>query len=62
MSIREELEGRGFVLDEGCLIDGPFIPDGTVRIYATDDPFHVVAQGETVAEAYEAYKLREESS
>lgn len=32
-----ELKARGFNIDEGNLIDGPFIPDGMVRIYRVND-------------------------
>ena len=32
-----ELRERGFEIDEGNLIDGPWIPDGTIRIYRVSD-------------------------
>jgi hypothetical protein len=44
------VHAQGFVVDEGNLISGPFIPDGRVRIYdpETND---VLAQGRTIEEA-----------
>jgi hypothetical protein len=58
--IRELLEERELVLDEGCLIDGPFIPDGTVRIYAEGEPYDVLGEGQSIKEAYEDLEARQE--
>jgi methylmalonyl-CoA mutase cobalamin-binding subunit len=57
--IRELLEERDLVLDEGCLIAGPFIPDGTVRIYAEGDPYTVLGEGQTIQEAYGDLEMRD---
>jgi len=50
LEIKERLEAEGYVIDEGNLIAGPFIPDGRCRIY---DPtsMHIVAEGRTVEKA-----------
>jgi len=57
--IRRLLEERELVLDEGCLISGPFIPDGTVRIYAEDNPYAVLGEGQSIQEAYTDLELRQ---
>jgi hypothetical protein len=50
-TIRAACEALGLVLDEGCLIAGPFIPDGTSRVY---DPVtsRVLGEGKTNEEAW----------
>lgn len=40
---QEAIEALGLIIDEGNLIAGPFIPDGTVRVY---DPETIVVWGE----------------
>lgn len=57
--ILETLEDKGLALDEGDRIDGPFIPDGTVRIYDPECPVIVCAEGSTVAEAFENLEEKE---
>jgi hypothetical protein len=59
--VRRELDERGLVLDEGNLISGPFIPDGTVRIYHPDDPCLVLGEGATIKEAFEDLEMRQEA-
>ena len=46
----EKLSEHGLLVDEGNLIQGPFIPDGRVRIYRESD-HSVVAEGRTYEEA-----------
>lgn len=50
------IERAGLAVDEGNLIAGPFIPDGTVRIY-DPDTLDVRGEGATLADAYEASDL-----
>lgn len=47
--VEEALAGIGLTVDRGDLIDGPFIPDGTVRI--CDRGASVLAEGRTLEEA-----------
>ena len=42
---------RGWTVDFGDLISGPYIPDGTVRIYEDDNPYNIVAEGATLQDA-----------
>jgi len=49
--ILDALERAGFSVDDGCRIGGPFIPDGTTRIY--DEDTTILSEGETLAEAVE---------
>jgi hypothetical protein len=42
---------RGWTVDFGDRTDGPFIPDGTVRIYVGEDFCDIVAEGATLQEA-----------
>jgi len=51
MELEEQLVALGYTVDHGNLIDGPFIPDGTVRIYRDDDPWDIVGQGDTLEDA-----------
>ena len=44
------LEGAGLAVDHGDLISGPFIPDGTVRVYDPDTG-DVLGEGDTLAAA-----------
>lgn len=49
--VRLAIKGLGLKLDEGGLIDGPFIPDGTIRIY--DPETHsILGSGDSLIEAY----------
>lgn len=48
--------GLGFDVDLGNVIGGPFIPDGTVRIYETASN-NVIAQGPSLEEAYASLTL-----
>ena len=50
--IRAAIKGRGYEVDEGILIDGPFIPDGTVRIHDPETS-SIKGSGDTLREAYE---------
>jgi len=47
------VEALGLVIDEGNLISGPFIPDGTVRIY-DPETVSVWGEGDSLKEALEA--------
>ena len=51
MELEEQLVALGYTVDHGNLIDGPFIPDGTVRIYRGDDPWDIAGQGATLEDA-----------
>jgi len=51
--VREACEELGLVLDEGNLIQGPFIPDGTCRIYPEGEPYQILGSGSTPEEAWE---------
>lgn len=51
MTLEEQLAAQGLTVDEGNLIDGPFIPDGRVRVYRGDDPWDIVGEGDTLGEA-----------
>lgn len=51
------LEERGLTVDEVALVDGPFIPDGTVRIYAEGSPYDVLGSGTTLEEAFAELEL-----
>jgi len=42
---------KGWTVDFGDLIEGPYIPDGTVRVYAEDDPYEIIGEGKTLSEA-----------
>lgn len=53
---RSLLEERGFELDEGNLIAGPFIPDGRWRVYRTDDHL-VIAEGCDLADVMENFNF-----
>jgi hypothetical protein len=50
-TLREILERAGLAVDEGDLISGPFIPDGTTRIYDPDSN-RVLGAGDTLAAAF----------
>jgi hypothetical protein len=52
------LAAHDLEVDEGCLIGGPFIPDGRVRIYRPDD-LRVMGEGKTFEEAFEALWLED---
>jgi len=54
--IMSVLTERELKVDEGNLIDGPFIPDGTVRIY--EGWSNVLGSGETLADAFSDLELR----
>jgi hypothetical protein len=56
--LQERVQELGLILDEGNLIDGPFIPDGTLRVHPPDDPFQILAQGEDPAEVLSDLNLR----
>lgn len=49
--ILEKIAERGFSVDEGNLIGGPFIPDGRIRI--VDSECSEKASGKTLKDAYE---------
>jgi hypothetical protein len=51
MEFEEQLVALGYTVDHGDRIDGPFIPDGTVRIYRDDDPWDIVGHGDTLKDA-----------
>jgi len=40
---------RGWTVDFGDRTDGPFIPDGTVRVL--DDDGNIIGEGKTLSEA-----------
>lgn len=48
--IQERLSAEGFLIDEGNLIGGPFIPDGRCRIY-NPTSMYILAEGRTLEEA-----------
>lgn len=50
-TLREILERAGLAVDDGTRISGPFIPDGTVRIYDPETD-SMLASGRTLAEAF----------
>lgn len=52
----EILERAGLAVDEGDRISGPFIPDGTVRIYDPETD-SMLASGRTLREAFEDVQL-----
>jgi len=52
----EILERAGLAVDEGDRISGPFIPDGTVRIYDPETD-SLLASGSSLAEAFENVQL-----
>ena len=49
--ILELLESRGLLIDDGCVIGGPFIPDGRYRIY--DEDYTILGEGSSLRKAYE---------
>jgi hypothetical protein len=49
--LESQLAALGYTVDHGILIDGPFIPDGTVRVYRGDDAWDIVGEGATLEEA-----------
>lgn len=49
--LEEQLVALGYTVDHGDLIAGPFIPDGTVRVYRGDDPWDVAGEGATLEDA-----------
>lgn len=51
MTLEEHLIERGYTVDHGDLIGGPFIPDGTVRIYRDGNPSDLAGEGRTLKEA-----------
>lgn len=50
-TLQEILERAGLAVDHGDLISGPFIPDGTVRVYDPDTD-RVLGSGDTLAAAF----------
>jgi hypothetical protein len=56
-SLQGLLERAGFAVDHGDLIAGPFIPDGTVRVYDPETS-RILGRGDTLAEAYEEAATR----
>jgi hypothetical protein len=55
--IRRALEDLGLEVDEGNRVGGPFIPDGTTRIY-DEDTLDVLAEGPDLQEAYKTYAMQ----
>lgn len=52
------LNEAGYVVDHGNLIEGYFIPDGTVRVYSKiNGPYSSVVEGETLEEVFERINL-----
>jgi len=49
--LEERLVEAGYTVDHGYLIDGPFIPDGTVRVYRGEDPWDIAGEGATLEDA-----------
>jgi hypothetical protein len=49
--IKLAIKGMGLKLDQGCLIDGPFIPDGTIRVYDPETSA-ILGSGDSLTEAY----------
>ena len=60
MNVEALVEAEGLVLDDGCGIRGPYIPDGWCRIYDDADPYVVLGEGDTSEEAWEDYERRRE--
>ena len=60
--IQDFFQELGLVLDEGNLISGPYIPMGYVRIYAEEEPYNILGEGNTVEEAYKDFMDRQEST
>ena len=55
--VQAACDALGLVLDGGCLIQGPFIPDGTCRIYPKDEPYQILGSGETPQDAWDGLPL-----
>jgi len=49
--LEEQLVALGYTVDHGDLIDGPFIPDGTVRVLRGDDAWEIAGEGPTLRDA-----------
>jgi hypothetical protein len=55
VNVEALVEAEELVLDDGCGIGGPYIPDGIVRIYDPEDCYNVLGSGETAEEAWDEY-------
>jgi hypothetical protein len=42
---------KGWTVDFGDRTDGPFLPDGTVRIYEGEEFTDIIGEGKTLSEA-----------